>query len=50
MTECKYCGHPIERVDLYGTEFFQHVNRKDCVVWRHVDKERNITHQAKPGD
>lgn len=45
---CKYCGHPIVLVDLYGTEFFKHANLKDCIVWRHVDQDRNLTHQAKP--
>jgi hypothetical protein len=44
---CASCGAPIERVDLRGTPFFEHASKKDSIIWRHVDKERNWSHRVK---
>lgn len=43
---CRKCGRPIVEVDLYGTPFFTHKPRRDCLTWWHVDGTNN--HQAVP--
>lgn len=44
---CVGCGEPIEEVDLYGTPFFTHKPRRECLTWWHTG-DRFPTHQARP--
>ena len=46
---CAKCGDPVRQVDLYGTAFFTHKPRSECLTWWHIDQRRN-THQAVPGE
>lgn len=45
---CQGCGREIVQVDLYGSPFFTHKSRRDCLTWWHVEQLRNVTHQATP--
>jgi hypothetical protein len=45
---CGKCGREVIQVDLYGTPFFTHKPRRDCLTWWHVDQRRNLSHQAVP--
>jgi hypothetical protein len=46
---CGKCGKPVRQVDLYGTPFFTHKPRRDCLTWWHIDQARNFSHQAVRG-
>jgi len=45
---CRKCGREIVQVDLYGSAFFTHKPRRDCLTWWHVEQHRNVSHQAEP--